>query len=74
MERISLASPVSRASAGIGLAIVALSLMCTSVMLGVEDTFRVALAISLVAAFALALLHNLHQAQAASHRKRRLNS
>jgi hypothetical protein len=73
MERISLPSLASRASAGIGLAIVALSL-CTGVLLGVEDTFRLALAMSLVAACSLALLHNFRQAQAASRRKRRLNS
>jgi hypothetical protein len=74
MERISLPSLASRASAGICLAIVALSLMCTGVLLGVEDTFRLALAMSLVAACSLALLHNFRQAQAASRRKRRLNS
>ncbi len=72
MERISFGSPVRRVSAG--LAFVALSLMCTSVVLGVEDAFRAALAISLVAAFALALLHNFRQAQATSRRKRRLRN
>jgi hypothetical protein len=56
--------------AAAGAVALALGLLCTGILLGAEDAFRVALAVSLLAAFALALRHNFRQAQAASRHKR----
>jgi hypothetical protein len=60
--------------AAAGAMALALGLLCTGVLLGAEDAFRVALAVSLLVAFALAVLHNFRQAQAASRYKRRVNT
>jgi hypothetical protein len=74
MKRSPFTPQVRRMSARLVLALVALGFMCTGAILGAEDAFRLALAISLFAAFSLALLHNFRQAQAASRRKRRVNT
>lgn len=74
MKRTPFTPQVRRTSAGLALAFIAFGLMCTGAILGAEDAFRLALAICLLAAFTLALLHNFRQAQAASRRKRRANT
>jgi hypothetical protein len=59
-----------RAFAGIALAITALALTGTAVVVGTAEAYRLGLAISLVAAFNLALLHNVKQARAISRHRR----
>jgi hypothetical protein len=62
-----------RACAGYALAFAALALMGTAVVVGTNEAYRLGLALALVAAFNLALVHNLRQAHAHSRRKRRKN-
>ena len=82
MKRSRFTPQVRRASAGLVLPLIALGLMCTGAILGRadafrlsgEDAFRLALAISLFAAFTLARLYNFRQAQAASPRKNHVST
>jgi hypothetical protein len=74
MKRSPFTPQARRTAAGLVLALVALGLMCSGAILGVEDAFRLALATSLFAAFTLALLYNFQQTQAAPGRKNRVNT
>ncbi len=62
-----------RALAGIALAMAAFVLIGTAVVAGTTEASRLGLALSLVAAFNLALLHNVRQAHAISRHRRRKN-
>lgn len=58
---------------GATLAVAAGALVATAVAVGTTEAYRLGLALSLVAAFAFALLHNLTQAHAISRRAHRGN-
>jgi hypothetical protein len=70
MKPIPLTRHARRAFAGIALAVAALAVTGTAVLVGTTEAYRLGLAISLVAAFNLALLHNVKQAHAISRHKR----
>jgi uncharacterized membrane protein YqjE len=73
MKLLPLTRHTRRALAGIALAVAALALMATAVLVEVVEAYRLGLAMSLVAAFSLALLHNMKQAHANSRHKHRKN-
>jgi hypothetical protein len=73
MKLIPLTRRARLAFIGVTVTITALALLGTAVVIGPTEAYRLGLALCLVAAFNLALVHNLKQAHAISRRARRKN-